>query len=117
LVSILKQTFRLFGPVQVRVYAGHIEHALAMIAEKPNRPGSQERSEIRPGVRSFHLQLATGRRKGAAHVLYYCMGKDFSSGDEVVILRILADEMEPKKRIALALRPQPGEPTSPEIDK
>jgi toxin ParE1/3/4 len=116
LVSILAQTFRLFGPLQVRIYGDHIKRAVFMISEDPNRAGSHSRSDIRSGVRSFHIQLAVGRRKGAAHVLYYRTIQDASGVEEVVILRILADEMEPNRRVALALRTELPPKVEPEED-
>ena len=73
-----------------------------MVTEDPLRPASRQRPELRPGLRTFHLRLASGRSRGAAHVLYYWV--DPRNPSEVVIVRVLAEEMEPKRRIAQALR-------------
>ncbi len=100
---ILAATYRLFGPNQVLVYADIIKRGLALIADEPTRGSSQDRSELRPGVRSFHLQLAAQRHGAAAHVLYYRIMKQ-ANGDHVVVVRVLSDQMEPRNRVARALR-------------
>jgi toxin ParE1/3/4 len=74
-----------------------------MIGEDPVRPSTQSRDELATGVRSFHFQVAAGRRKGAAHVAYYIVLSD-AGGAELVVLRVLPDEMEPLKRVARAIR-------------
>ncbi|BCH21758.1 hypothetical protein MesoLjLb_15430 [Mesorhizobium sp. L-8-3] len=74
-----------------------------MLRENPARPSSRDRSEIRAGVRSFHLQFAARRRDGASHIVYYRVpGR--ADDPELAILRVLADAMEPTRRIAAALR-------------
>jgi toxin ParE1/3/4 len=97
---ILRQTKRLFGPEQVLKYAGIIENALAMIAEAPSRPSSQDRSNIRNAVRSLHLELAAKRRGGASHIIYYTETAD----GKIVILRLLHEAMDPRRRLIRALR-------------
>lgn len=89
----------MFGPRQVERYAAIVEHGFSMLLENPLRPSSQKRNELGPGVRSFHFHIAAGRRKGAAHIAYYIV-----LPAELVVLRVLADEMEPRKRVARALR-------------
>ena len=74
-----------------------------MVAEDPIRTSSHDRSELRAGIRSFHLQLAAGRQGGAAHVLYYRVMR-IGGVDELVVIRVLGDEMEPRNRVARALR-------------
>lgn len=74
-----------------------------MLAEDPFRASSQARDELRAGVRALHLQLAAGRQKGAAHVLYFYV-RERNGVAEVVVLRVLAEQMEPKNRIARSLR-------------
>jgi toxin ParE1/3/4 len=105
--GILRTTRKIFGPKQVVRYTEIIEKALQMVAEKPDRPSSQERLDLGPGVRSFHLQFSTGRNKGAAHILYYRAAEDTG---EVTIFRILGDAMEPKTRVANAIRKNTSSP-------
>ena len=52
----------------------------------------------------MHLQLAAKRQGGASHVLYYRTDKSSDGTSELVILRLLGDRMEPRRRVALALR-------------
>ena len=64
--TILAGTLKTFGPRQLEVYAGILDKGLAMVADDPDRGGSLDRSELGPGVRLFHLELATNKRGGAA---------------------------------------------------
>lgn len=102
IAAIFRDTYRLFGENQLKRYTEIVKRGIEMVAGEPFRASSHQREDLRRGVRSFHLQLAAGRRKGAAHVLYYCI--DPTDGETVIILRVLAEEMEPKKRIAQSLR-------------
>lgn len=100
---ILVETYREFGTRQLEAYAGYIDRAIAMIADAPDRPSSKSRPELGPETRSFHVALATGRKGGASHVLYYRV-QDGEHGDaEVVILRVLPDRMEPRLRLTVDL--------------
>ena len=101
--KILTDTYRLFGELQFGRYVSLLNKGIDMIADVPFRPTSKDRGDIREGIRSFHLQLAAGRRGGASHVLYYRPPQEPGS-DAVIILRILGDEMEPKRRVSAALR-------------
>jgi toxin ParE1/3/4 len=104
IVSILRQTKKLFGPRQVQRYAKIIEDGVAMVAEDPNRPSSQDRTDLRPGVRSFHLELVTLRRHSASHILYFTTIWNSAGEPEVVVIGVLAESMEPKRRLSQALR-------------
>jgi toxin ParE1/3/4 len=73
--DILRETARLFGRLQRRNYAALIEKAIEMVAEHPERGGSRQRDELALGLRSFHVELAAGRRGAASHVLYYFRGR------------------------------------------
>jgi len=100
---ILSTTFRLFGERQLAGYARVIGDGIALLAEDPFRASSKDRSEIRPAVRSFHLQLVAKRQGAASHIIYYYVSMLAESEQEVIILRVLGDEMEPKRRVASAL--------------
>jgi len=99
IVQILKQTRRFFGPLQVRAYAEIIKAGLQTIATDPARASIQDRGEIFPGLRSFHLELAGRKRGSAAHVLYFRVGDA-----EIVVYRVLHEAMAPMRRIASAMR-------------
>jgi toxin ParE1/3/4 len=69
--DILRNTLNMFGPHQMQLYAGIIGRGIELVAEEPSRPGTLARDELAPGLRLLHLQIAAGRRGGAAHCLYY----------------------------------------------
>jgi toxin ParE1/3/4 len=98
LTAIARYTLRHFGPGQKQSYAELVERAFAMLLDNPQRPSSQSRDELGEDVRSFHLALAAGRRRGASHVVYYLCREQ-----ELIVLRVLGDEMEPRSRIRKAL--------------
>lgn len=100
--KILADSYRLFGERQFRKYLGIINLGIAMITDDPLRTSSKNRSDIRRGLRSFHLQLAARRQGGAAHIIFYRPSE--SDPSELIIVRILGDEMEPKRRVTAALR-------------
>lgn len=102
LTAIARYTLRQFGPRQKQVYAELLERAFAMLLENPQRPSSLSREELGRDVRSFHLALAAGRRHGASHVVYYVC-QEVGGEQELAVLRILGDEMEPRSRIIKAL--------------
>jgi toxin ParE1/3/4 len=104
--NILTQTYRLFGELQFTRYVEILNKGIALIVGEPFRPASKDRSDIRGGVRSFHLQLAAGRIGGAGHVIYYLPSA--SDRGELIVVRILGDEMEPKQRVISALRADSG---------
>jgi toxin ParE1/3/4 len=93
--AILRYTAQRFGSIQRRRYAQLIETAAIMIGEAPERVGTRQRDELAPGVRSFHVELAAGRRGAAAHVLYYLLGRLDEDSDGVIILRVLHERMDP----------------------
>jgi plasmid stabilization system protein ParE len=104
--KILTDSYRLFGEHQFKKYLGIINSGIAMVTDDPLRASSKDRSDIRRGLRSFHLQLAARRQGGAAHVIFYRPSE--SDPSELIIVRILGDEMEPKQRVVAALRAEDG---------
>jgi toxin ParE1/3/4 len=106
--GIIRDTMKMFGPRQVQAYARTIERGIEMVAEQPDRPGSLERIEIAPGVRLLHLEIAAGRRGGAAHCLYYKKGRLSDGSIGTIILRVLHEHMEPRHRVVRSLRTAEG---------
>ena len=107
--EILRETLKSFGTLQLEAYGQVIEKAMMLVGEDPERPGSLDRAEVAPGVRLFHLELAAGRRGAAAHCLYYTTGRMSNGTVGTIILRVLHEGMEPRHRIARALRtPSPA---------
>lgn len=106
LAEIARYTVETFGAKQAMRYAALIEHGLALLAEDPHRPASRSRDELRPGVRSLHLSRAAARRHAASHVLYYHIAARADGAQDVVILRVLHERMEPLKRLVDANSPE-----------
>jgi toxin ParE1/3/4 len=97
LEGILQYTAGRFGPLQRRRYAELIDRAASMIAADPIRTDSRPRNDMAPGVRSFHVELATRRRGAAAHILYYVEGMLDDGREGVIILRVLHERMDPTR--------------------
>ena len=102
--DILRETLKRFGTRQLQAYQQIIASGIEMVAENPDRPGSLDRSDILPGLRLWHLALTTGRRGGAAHCLYYRVGKLPDGATGTTVLRVLHEHMEPRHRIVRSLR-------------
>ena len=102
--GILRDTLRLFGRNQLLAYATVIDKGIAMIGADPQSPLSMDRCDIRLGVRSLHLEIAAGRRGGAAHKLYFRQAQDPEGRPEIIVLRILHEGMEPRRRLLLEMR-------------
>lgn len=102
--AILTTTLKTFGTHQLDVYARIIARGLSMVGDDPMRVGSIDHAEIAPGVRLFHLELAAGRRGGAAHCVYYKVGRMSSDATGTIILRILHESMEPRHKVIRALK-------------
>ncbi|SJM27815.1 type II toxin-antitoxin system RelE/ParE family toxin [Mesorhizobium delmotii] len=119
--DILRNTMQMFAPQQVRAYARIIELGIELISEDPDRPGSIERAELAAGVRLLHLEIAAGRRGGAAHCLYYMKGRLSDDTIGVIVVRVLHERMEPRHRVTTALkdmaRAKVGSPDIPDGDE
>ncbi|WP_281384623.1 type II toxin-antitoxin system RelE/ParE family toxin [Nitrospirillum iridis] len=89
IAEVLRHSERMFGPTQRHRYAALIHKAITMVAAEPDRPGSRSRPEIRPGLRSLHIEYAAGRRGAASHLLYYRVGSE-----EIIVLRLLHEAMD-----------------------
>jgi toxin ParE1/3/4 len=100
LAAIARDTIRLFGVNQALRYRDIIKEGLAMLSREPDRPATQGRSELGLNIRSFHLQHAARRRSGAAHIVYFVTDAE---KEEIVVLRVLHEAMEPKRRLTSAL--------------
>jgi toxin ParE1/3/4 len=101
---VLRTTARLFGKAQVRACAKIIALGIERVAEDSKRAASMDASWIREGVRLYHLEHAAGRQRGASHVLFYKLFKNSEGADELVVLRVLHERMQPKRRLIQALR-------------
>ncbi|MDQ6437275.1 type II toxin-antitoxin system RelE/ParE family toxin [Mesorhizobium sp. LHD-90] len=107
ILQALSNSIRLFGPKQSERYLAVIRAGVQSIAEEPHRPASKARDELGQGVRSFHLQFAVQRQGGASHVIYYRVSS--TGQDELIVLRVLADRMDPARRVRTALKTAAGQ--------
>ena len=103
ILNALSISIRLFGPKQAERYLAIIRAGVKSLADEPNRPASKARDEIGEGVRSFHLQFAARRQGGASHVIFY-----MPNPEEIVVLRVLSDAMDPRRRVISALKSEAG---------
>ncbi len=95
--SILRWTDEHFGERARLRYEAVLAEAIADLAKDPERPGSQQRPEIAPGARTYHLwhsrkQVAAsrGRIRQPRHLILFRVRGD---GD-VEISRVLHDSMD-----------------------
>ncbi|WP_442581578.1 type II toxin-antitoxin system RelE/ParE family toxin [Mesorhizobium sp. ASY16-5R] len=100
ILHALSNSIRLFGPKQAERYLAVIRAGVQAIADEPQRPASKARDELGQGMRSFHLQFAARRRGGASHVIYYRVSS--TGEDELIVVRVLADRMDPTRRVKSA---------------
>jgi hypothetical protein len=63
-----------------------------------------DRSEIRPGVKSFHLELVERRRHSAPHLVYFKETQSADGTREVAIIGLVHENMMPKRKLSRALR-------------
>lgn len=103
IADIFRGTARRFGPAQRERYAALLEMAAKLVAEVPERPGSRARDDLAPGVRSFHVEVAAGRRGAAGHVLYYLRTRFEDEREGVFVIRVLHERMEPLRHLTRGL--------------
>lgn len=101
--SILAETRKHSGTRQLAVYAEIIDKGIAMVGDDPRHAGPLDRSELAPDVKLFHLELAAGRRGGAAHCLYYTTRSMSNGAIGTIILRVLHERMEPRYKVVRSL--------------
>lgn len=101
IAAILATSAEGFGLSARDRYAALIAAAFADLRTDPFRFGSTERTEVRDGLRSYHLRQARHRAADAGarvgrprHLIAYVV-----AGDRVVVLRVLHDAMELSGRI------------------
>lgn len=78
--SILRYTLEQWGLKQFHVYKDALNAACIALAEKPNRPESKNRDEIKVGTKSYLVQK---------HVIFYRV-----QPGQVEIIRILNQRMD-----------------------
>ena len=81
-------------------YAALLLAAMRCVAEYPEGRSTSDRSELRPGLRSFHIRHSRDESREApvanpVHVIFYRV----IQRDVVEIVRVLHDRMEPRRHI------------------
>lgn len=104
IAAILKTTKKLFGPNQVRSYAGIISEGIGLIAENPSRPACRPHDDVARGVKSMHLEHVRTKRGSASHLIFFIEQKSTNGGDEIVVLGVLHERMIPRRQLAQVLR-------------
>lgn len=98
LVAILTTSREQWGePARAR-YAALLAVAMQTVAADPEVIASKDRSDLSPGLRSFHLRFVRGKRgvRAPVHVLYY---RAMRSG-VIQILGVLHERMDPERHVA-----------------
>jgi toxin ParE1/3/4 len=103
LARILATSRREWGTSGRRRYAAVLAAAMRQVAADPEGPLTRDRTELRPGIRSFHLRHARGadreeRARYPVHVLYYRV----VAAGLVEIVRVLHERMEASRHIGEA---------------
>jgi toxin ParE1/3/4 len=99
MIAIMKWSLKEFGEAAAPRYDALMNQALTDIADDPERPGVQQRSDLAEGVLVYHLRFSRGRAKSAPgvvrnprHFLIYRRRHDHTT--VIDILRILHDSRD-----------------------
>ena len=102
IAQILQASATDFGEGARSRYASLVAAAIKDLLEDPERPESLDRSELRDGIRSYHLRhsrrrAATGGTavKSPRHLILYIA----PTADLLVVLRVLHDAMEIERHL------------------
>ena len=84
-----------------RRYSATLAAAMCQVAAGPQGRTTRDRSELMPGIRSFHLRHARvddpgSRVRRPVHVLYYRVIEP----ELIEIVRVLHERMEPTRQIS-----------------
>src|SRR5262245_45448621 len=96
LARILATSLDRWGEAGRARYADLFAAAMRVIARTPEGPGTRERPELSPGVRSFHIRHARGARGGKepVHVIFYRASETL-----IEVVRVLHERMEPSRHV------------------
>ena len=100
LADILSASAERWGIAGRRRYAAILAAAMRKVAAEPEGPATRDRTELMPGIRSYHIRHARGddpeaRVRRPAHVLYYRVVR----AGPIEIVRVLHDRMEPNRHL------------------
>ena len=100
LVNILATSAERWGAEGRQRYAAVLTAAMRQVAAEPDGPLTRKRSDLRSGIRSFHIRYARRSAEGAkvrspVHVLYYRVAKE----GVIEIVRVLHERMDPSRHL------------------
>ena len=99
--SILRTSEERHGRDGRTRYSALLLIAMRRVAEHPEGRSTSDRSDVRPGIRSFHIRHSRGESHDApvanpVHVIFY---RVIQPGF-VEIVRVLHDRMEPSRHLS-----------------
>src|SRR5712691_4329311 len=108
---IFNQSAELWGVEAERRYAVTLATAMRQVAAAPHGRVTRGRTDLAPGIRSFHLRHARVEDPGSrvrrpVHVLYYRA----IERELIEIVRVLHERMEPARQIEEVSENGPDEP-------
>jgi toxin ParE1/3/4 len=100
LANILSTSAERWGAEGRERYAAVLAGAMRQVAAEPEGLLTKKRSELRPGLRSFHVRDArstpsVGKVRRPVHVLYYRVAQK----GVIEIVRVLHERMEPSRHL------------------
>jgi toxin ParE1/3/4 len=100
LANILATSAERWGTDGRQRYSAVLADAMRQVADEPEGPLTKKRSDLRSGIRSFHIRYArrsadTAKVKRPVHVLYYRVAQ----GGVIEIVRVLHERMDPSRHL------------------
>jgi toxin ParE1/3/4 len=100
LANILSTSAQRWGTDGQQRYAALLAAAMRQVAAEPDGPLTRKRSDLRSGIRSFHVRYARRPAEGASvrrpvHVLYYRVVRK----GVIEIVRVLHERMDPSRHL------------------
>jgi toxin ParE1/3/4 len=98
LAKILATSAERWGAEGRQRYAAVLAGAMRQVADEPEGPLTKKRTELRSGIRSFHVRYArvdAAKVRRPVHVLYYRVARE----DVIEIVRVLHEKMDPSRHL------------------
>ncbi len=98
--NILATSMNRWGADAKRRYAALIAKAFRKAATNPEGPTTHDRADLRPGIRSMHIRLASAGEAGEkvrkpVHILYYRI----AAPGMIEIVRVLHERSDPGRHL------------------
>src|SRR5687768_16323802 len=95
LANILATSAERWGAEGLQRYAAVLAAAMRHVSDEPEGPLTKRRTELRAGIRSFHIRYArraadTAKVRRPVHVLYYRVAQE----GVIDIIRVLHEKMD-----------------------